>query len=207
MAMSEKISLIQNVVIMGYPSLAGTLEEAGEIEAFLKGQGLHTASGNLHDEHFRRRVEEGEFELIIALGGDGTMLRAGHLGGPNNLPILGINLGHFGFLTEVKQHEWREMLPRLLKGDYRLEKRMMLRTEHWRADQLLDSWDVLNEAVVSRGEYVRPVHLITNVDNRYLTTYVADGLISATPTGSTAYALAAGGQSSLLNYEISCLYQ
>src|SRR5512136_1882467 len=70
---------------------------------------------------------------------------------------------------------------------------MMLSTEHWRADERLGAWEVLNEAVVSRGQMVRPVHLYTYVDARHLTTYVADALIVATPTGSTAYALAAGG--------------
>jgi NAD+ kinase len=88
---------------------------------------------------------------------------------------------------------WQELLPRLLAGDYWLEQRMMLRAEQWRAGEHLGSWDVLNEVVVSRGNMVRPVHLHASVDGRYLTTYVADALIASTATGSTAYALAAGG--------------
>jgi NAD+ kinase len=81
----------------------------------------------------------------------------------------------------------------MMEGDFWLEKRMMLCAEQWRAETLLGSWDVLNEVVVSRGKIMRPVILDASVDGRFLTTYVADGLIASTPTGSTAYALAAGG--------------
>ncbi len=147
----------------------------------------------LYDTALRKRIKEGEFDLLIALGGDGTMLRAGHLCAPLNVPILGINLGRFGFLTEMKQDQWRELLPRLHSGDFWLEQRMMLHAEQWRAGEMLGNWDVLNEIVVSRGHIVRPVHLVASVDGRYLTTYVADALIASTATGSTAYALAAGG--------------
>jgi NAD+ kinase len=121
------------------------------------------------------------------------MLRAGHLTGPCNVPILGINLGRFGFLIEFRQEQLDEYFPRLLAGDYWLEKRMMLCTEQWRGGEKLGSWDVLNEVAVSRGQIVRPIRLTAYVDGQWLTTYVADALIAATPTGSTAYALAAGG--------------
>lgn len=121
------------------------------------------------------------------------MLRAGHLCGPSNVPILGVNVGRFGFLLEIHQLQWRDFLPRLTTGDYWIERRMMLCAEQWRAGEKLGTWDVLNEVVVSRGQFIRPVHLTTVVDGRFLTTYVADALIAATPTGSTAYALAAGG--------------
>ena len=121
------------------------------------------------------------------------MLRAGHLAGPANVPLLGINMGRFGFLTEILTNQWNEILPRLLTGDYRLETRMMLRAEQWRGDERIGAWDVLNEVAVGRGLMMRPVRLTATVDGRFLTTYVADVLIAATPTGSTAYALAAGG--------------
>jgi NAD+ kinase len=121
------------------------------------------------------------------------MLRAGHLCGPVGVPVLGVNLGRFGFLAEVKRGEWASVLPELVAGRFRLEDRMMIRAEHRRGEQVLGSWEVLNEAVVTRGQYVRPVTLQASVDGYVLATYVADGLIVATPTGSTAYALAAGG--------------
>jgi NAD+ kinase len=184
---------IKKAIILTHPKLPDAVEAAVHIAAYLEEKGIKAIHGFLYDENLRRRVKSHEFDLLIALGGDGTMLRAGHLGGPCDIPILGINLGHFGFLTEVHQDQWREVLPRLLTGDYWLEERMMLCAEQWRGGELLGSWDVLNEIVVSRGQIVRPVHLETYVDGRFLTTFVADGLIASTPTGSTAYALAAGG--------------
>ena len=166
---------------------------AKALEEYLSQAGIFSLSAQLYDEDLSRRVKAGEFDMLVALGGDGTMLRAGHLCGPVNLPILGVNLGHFGFLMEIRQNQWKEIMPRLLQGDYWLEKRMMLCAEQWRADERLGRWEVLNEVVVSRGQMVRPVHLTAYVDGRLLTTYVADALIAATASGSTAYALAVGG--------------
>ena len=191
--MSEKLLSLQSIAIVAHPQVPEASKEAVQICNFLNERGLQADHGLLYDEKLRRRVKSGEFDLVIALGGDGTMLRAGHLSGPLNIPILGINLGHFGFLMEVRQDQWQTFLPRVLDGDYWLERRMMLTAEQWRAGELLGTWEVLNEVVVSRGQIVRPVHLITYVDGRYLTTYVADALIASTATGSTAYALAAGG--------------
>jgi NAD+ kinase len=191
--MAETSPVIHKVVILAHPQLPEAAQETAQIAGFLQELGIPAAHGLLYDTALRQRLKTGEFDLLITLGGDGTVLRAGHLCAPHDVPILAINLGRFGFLTEVKQDQWREMLPRLRSGDYRLEHRMMLHAEQWRAGELLGNWDVLNEIVVSRGHIVRPVHLVTSVDQRYLTTYVADALIAATATGSTAYALAAGG--------------
>lgn len=164
-----------------------------ELAGRLNRAGLEACFGFLYNEEIHRRVKTHEFDLVIALGGDGTMLRAGHLAGPANLPILGVNLGHFGFLMELRLDQWDEFFPRLMSGDYWMETRMMLSAQQWRGGDRLGSWDVLNEVVVSRGQTVRPIKLTAYVDARPLTTYVADALIAATPTGSTAYALAAGG--------------
>jgi NAD+ kinase len=106
---------------------------------------------------------------------------------------LGINLGRLGFLIQVERGEWREMFGHLFNGEAWIEYRMMLHAEHVRAGEMLGHWHALNEAVVSRGQNLRPVRLEASVDDRLLTTYVCDGLIASTPTGSTAYALAAGG--------------
>lgn len=191
--MSNTDLIPTRIAIAAHPQINEAIREAVEIAAFLEERGIHTIHGLLYDDELRSRVIDREFDLLIALGGDGTMLRAGHICGPSEIPILGINLGRFGFLMEIRQEQWRKMLPRLLEGDYRLERRMMLRAEQWRANDCLGSWHVVNEAVVSRGEMLRPVHVDTYVDGRFLTTYVSDGVIMATPTGSTAYALAAGG--------------
>ena len=184
---------IRQIAVAAHPRLTDAIVQAGEISSYLKELGAEIQQGLLYDEHLLKRIQAGKFDAMIAIGGDGTMLRAGHLCGPNQIPILGINVGRFGFLMEIQQNQWREILPRLIEGDYWLEKRMMLRAEQWRGGELLGHWELLNEVVVSRGQMVRPVHLVTKVDGSYLTTFVADAIIAATATGSTAYALAAGG--------------
>jgi NAD+ kinase len=191
--MPGKVIIPNKIVIAVHPLMKEALKLTLEIADFLEQHNVSVSHGLLSDDKLRQDVLDCKFDVMIALGGDGTMLRAGHLCGPSETPILGINLGSFGFLMEIQQKSWRELLPNLLEGNYWLEHRMMLCTEQWRADQKLGRWQVVNEAVVSRGKMLRPVHLDTYVDGRYLTTYVADGIIAATPTGSTAYALAAGG--------------
>jgi NAD+ kinase len=191
--MPEPVPTIRNIAITALPHVLEARDLTARITAFLDARGVRSAHSSLYDEGFRRQVKAKEFDILLALGGDGTMLRAGHLCGPAQVPILGINLGRFGFLTEVEQDQWEMYIPRLLSGDYRLERRMMLSAEQWRGGEHLGTWDVLNEVAVSRGQILRPVHLTAHVDGRFLTTYVADALIAATPTGSTAYALAAGG--------------
>jgi NAD+ kinase len=191
--MPEQTTPIKHVAVAAHPRVIEAIQEADQITAFLTEQGYQTWHGMLYDEDLPKRLEDGEFDLLIALGGDGTMLRAGHLCGPTRVPILGINLGHFGFLMEIRQNQWRDYLPRLIKGEYWIEKRMMLCAEQRRGSKSMGIWEVLNEVVIGRGQIVRPVQLVTKVDDRYLTTYVADALIAATPTGSTAYALAVGG--------------
>ena len=191
--MTESNFPFPRIAVAGHPLVAGAAAEAEAVADFLEGQGAQAAHGLLSDEGLRQRVGEGDFDLLIALGGDGSVLRAGHLCAPCGVPILGINLGRFGFLVEIQRDQWREVLPRLFTGEHWLEHRMMLCAEQWRGEESLGVWEVLNEAMVGRGEFVRPVRLHLRVDDRYLTSYVADGLIVATPTGSTAYALAAGG--------------
>lgn len=191
--MAETENPFHNIVIAAHPQIPDAIVTAEKIASFLASSGLKVQFGSLYDPSIHAEIQNQTTDLLITLGGDGTMLRAGHLCAPYDVPILGINLGKFGFLTEIKHDQWETALPRLLKNEFWLEPRMMLRAEHFRGDENLGSWLVLNEVVVSRGQIVRPVHLEASVDGRYLTTYVADGLIAATATGSTAYALAVGG--------------
>jgi NAD+ kinase len=183
----------QRVAIAAHPKLPAAFVQAEEIVAFLANKGIDSIHGSLYDEELRYQIKIKAVDLLIALGGDGTMLRAGHLCAPHQVPILGLNLGKFGFLTAIQRNEWRSALIKLIKGEGWLERRMMLTAIQVRDGEEIGSWNVLNEAAVSRAAIVRPVHLDTHVDGRFLTTYVADGLIASTPTGSTAYALAAGG--------------
>ena len=191
--MTEQVSSFQRIVIAAHPQLSQAFVEAEKIQHFLENRGVQVFSGSLYDDDLRYQVKVKQVDLLIALGGDGTMLRAGHLCAPHNVPILGINLGKFGFLTAIQRDEWQTALDKLLGGEGWLEHRMMLTATQMRGEEQIGSWNILNEVFIGRGEIVRPVHLDTHVDQRFLTTYVADGLIAATPTGSTAYALAAGG--------------
>jgi len=134
-----------------------------------------------------------EVDLLVTLGGDGSILRTARVAAAHGVPILGINLGRVGFLTEADPETWRDVLSQALTGGYWVEERMMLRTVARRGGEVLGTAEALNDVVVGRGAQARVVHLYTEVDGGYLATYVADALIVATPTGSTAYALAAGG--------------
>ncbi len=132
-------------------------------------------------------------DLVIVLGGDGTLLRAGHLCAPLGIPLLGVQAGKLGFLSELTEFSWEAALPRLLSGDFHLERRMMLLAQLIQEERVSGEWDVINEIVVSRGRIVRPIEVRVDLNEGYLTSYIADGLIVATATGSTAYALAVGG--------------
>jgi NAD+ kinase len=121
------------------------------------------------------------------------MLHAAQLVAAWGTPILGIHMGRLGFLAEVHHTEWEQSLDRILSGQYWLEERAMLSCCLHREDIKHDPWDALNEVVIGRSGISHMVRLATHVDRGYFTTYVADGLIVATATGSTAYALSAGG--------------
>jgi NAD+ kinase len=180
-------------VVTANPKAQEAFAEGEAIAKYLRSRGLDTPCGSLYDEDLRRRVKSGEFDMLIAVGGDGSMLRAGHLCAPPKVPILGVNLGTIGFLIQIERNEWYGYLEKLFNGDAWIENRMMLHADHMRAGELLGNWNALNEVVVGRGQLLRPVRLTASVDGRELTSYVADGLIASTATGSTAYALAAGG--------------
>lgn len=134
-----------------------------------------------------------EVDLCVTLGGDGSILQAAQQAAPHGVLILGINLGRVGFLTESETGEWRDVLSCVMAGDFWIEERMMLRVMAQRGEEVIAEAEALNDVVVGRGARGRAVHLRVEVDGGELVTYVADGLIVATATGSTAYALAAGG--------------
>ena len=110
--------LPQHPVVTAYPKLPAAFAEGEAIAAYLLNEkGLESPCGSLYEEVLRKRIKNNEFDLLIAVGGDGTMLRAGHLCAPSGVPILGVNLGRLGFLIQVQQTEWRDMLDRLFKGE------------------------------------------------------------------------------------------
>jgi NAD+ kinase len=147
--------------------------------------------------HAALGIPEGELaervEVLVVFGGDGTILGAARQAAPRAIPILGVNLGAFGFLAEVSDLQVGEALTRLLEGDYRLDERMMLRAEVQREDREGREFLALNDIVVTKSGYARILRVRSEVNGRHLATLLADGLIVATPTGSTAYSLSAGG--------------
>lgn len=132
-------------------------------------------------------------DLLIVLGGDGTFLSAARLIGGKSVPIMGVNLGSLGFLTEVTREEIYPVLDRVLKGDFEIEDRMMLDIKVLREGEKIAGHKVLNDVVVNKGALARIIDLDVKIDNQFVISYRSDGLIISTPTGSTAYSLAAGG--------------
>ena len=132
-------------------------------------------------------------DMVVVLGGDGTILAAARLLENADLPILGINLGSMGFLTEVSLEDIETALERVMAGDYFIEERMRLKVSLIRKGDLAAEFMVLNDVVINKGALARIIDVETEVDGKKVTTFKADGLIISTPTGSTAYSLAAGG--------------
>lgn len=184
---------LESIAVLAHPQIPMALEKATEVTHHLAKHDVKSVDGGLDDEDLRQQVRDEEFDMVVVLGGDGTVLRACQLCAPSGIPILAINMGSFGFLIEVSQDAWRAALDQLIRGKYWFENRMMLNTQIWREKKCISTWDVLNDTVIARGREMRPLHLSASLDGQAVTTYVADALIVATPTGSTAYALAAGG--------------
>ena len=149
---------------------------------------LLSYSKQLEIEH----VGEGA-NLIVVLGGDGTLLSVARNLKGRDVPILGVNLGGLGFLTEISPDEFPEMLERVTRGDYDVTRRIMLEVTVKRDKNKVFDFAVLNDAVITKDALARIIDIETYVNGEYLTTFKSDGLIFSTPTGSTGYSLAAGG--------------
>ena len=132
-------------------------------------------------------------DLVIALGGDGTMLYAVQLVYPAPVPVMGVNVGILGYLSELEPKELEGWLPRLLAGDYEISERTMLAVDVESAGPARGTWYALNEAVVEKLRAGHLIYLDVSINGTAFTTYAADGLIVSTPTGSTAYSFSAGG--------------
>jgi NAD+ kinase len=133
-------------------------------------------------------------DLLIVLGGDGTLLSVARIPGAEDVPILAVNLGGLGFLTEIRVDEINSLLEKVTVGDFDLDRRMMLEVSLSRSgEEGVETFRVLNEVVVNKGAMARMIDLDTSVNGMYLNIFKADGLIICTPTGSTGYSLSAGG--------------
>jgi NAD+ kinase len=178
--------------ILHHPHKPISLPLALEIQERLVSDGREAWTCSSWDEAAAKK-EVAHTDLVITLGGDGSLLRAARLAAPYGTLLLGINLGRVGFLSECTPDNWEGALTRLLARDYWIEERLMLHAETLRNGRVIGQHEALNDVVISRGTLARVVQLDTWVDGGYLAHYYADGLIISTATGSTAYALAVGG--------------
>ncbi|MGB9628494.1 MAG: NAD(+)/NADH kinase [Thermodesulfobacteriota bacterium] len=144
-----------------------------------------------------RLIEREEFpeyvEMIIVLGGDGTLLSVARLVGDHGIPILGVNLGGLGFLTEITLEELYRVLERVVSDNFTADERVVLHASVLRRGEKMAEFNVLNDAVINKGALARMIDIETTINGEYVTTFKSDGLIISTPTGSTAYNLSAGG--------------
>jgi len=171
------------------PDLACWLEQRG-VTVLLD---VNSASYiNSSDGFPREQVPDGT-QLVIVLGGDGTLLSAARAIAGRDIPIFAVNLGGLGFLTAIKIGELYPQLEQALNGSLQFERRQMLLTELWRSGKKLACYEGLNDMVLAKAEIARMIDLEVVVDDSFVCVYKADGLIVATPTGSTAYSLSAGG--------------
>jgi len=189
---SQDRSAFRYIGLLYHPRIPASQGLAAQMREFLEGTGAAAWIVSGWDEAAVAQQAD-RLDMLVTLGGDGSMLRAARMASRHGIPILGVNLGRLGFLAEVEPADWRDRLSQVLAGDYWVEERMMVHAECWRGQEPLGQYEALNDVVVSRGSLARVVRLSTYIDGGYLTTYIADGLILSTATGSTAYALAAGG--------------
>lgn len=152
------------------------------------GRELGLSENGLSEEEL---VEASDF--LVSLGGDGTLLHTARIAGASETPILGVNLGDFGFLVAVEPKNIYESLERVLSGDFLFDRRMMLKSTLYRNSEAVDVSYALNDIVINKGGFSRMVKLETYVAGEYVNNFPADGMIISSPTGSTGYSLSAGG--------------
>ncbi|NWN83047.1 MAG: NAD(+) kinase [Halomonas sp.] len=191
----------RNIGLIGRLGSAGVVETLKRLMRFLDERGLHvivedrTATVLLdhgHPEASRRMLGE-LCDLVIVVGGDGSLLGAARTLCHSGTLVLGVNRGRLGFLTDISPDELEERVGEVLEGHYEVEKRFLLDAELFRDDTLVGSGDALNEVVLHPGKAVRMIEFELFLDGQFVYTQRSDGLIIATPTGSTAYSLSGGG--------------
>jgi NAD+ kinase len=189
---------IRTVGIISKPNSAAAANIVPALIEWLRGRGmavrideqtaLYTGVSGLP----RAEVPEG-CDLVIVLGGDGTLLAAARAIGRRETPLFPVNVGSLGFLTAITIDELYPELERAFRGEHRIAKRKLLTTELVRQGEVVARYEALNDAVLTKGSIARMIDLEAHVDNQFVCAYKADGLIISTPTGSTAYSLSAGG--------------
>lgn len=177
---------------------ARAMEKAKELETWLKSIGcsvVRQSSASSQPSLTREGTDRAPKNLycVVVFGGDGTFLSAVRWLGDQQAPILGVKFGEVGFLAEAAEESLFAVVENILRKPFTTRPRMRLRVEVWQQHDRVANESILNDVVINKGALARLSHIKTHVNDRYLTDYRADGLIVATPTGSTAYSLAAGG--------------
>ncbi len=190
---------VESVGIMSKPGVEPAWSIVPELIEWLRQRGIkarcdHETAEYMHDPNGLPRDQVPDnTQLIIVLGGDGTLLAAARAIAGREIPLFAVNLGGLGFLTAITVEELYPELERALKGEHRIGRRHMLQCELVREGQTIVRYDALNDIVITKAALARMIDLETHVDAQFVCTYKADGLIISTPTGSTAYSLSAGG--------------
>ena len=183
--------VVKNVLLVTHPTRPEAISTANELTKLLTGKQINvfatikTAGAN----DFK---STDQIDLAVVLGGDGTMLRAAEIFRGKQVPILGINLGHVGFLAEIERPSLTEIVDAIASGTFSIEERMSLNYQLLRAGNVIESGWALNEVLVERNDH-QMIDLFVQIDHRPLSRWWCDAVICATPTGSTAYAYSAGG--------------
>lgn len=194
-ASKQNGSVFQRICILHHPKKPESQTLGETIGTFLAEQGVPHV---YHSSAWESALPHTDLDLLISLGGDGTLLRSARLGAAHSLPMLGVKMGRLGFLAEVMPDDWQRPLREMLAGHYWIEERLMVRARVERPTTeggtcKLCEYDALNDVVFSRGDLARVVRISAHLDGGYLTQYTCDGVIVCTATGSTGYALAVGG--------------
>jgi NAD+ kinase len=190
---------VKNVVVVARTGSSGPVELASRIGTGLREHGvtvqydLATSTALGFRNGVRRDAIPKKTDLVITAGGDGTLLSVARSVAARNIPILGVNMGSMGFLTELQPDELWPRLEQIVQGDFRIEERAALRVRLSREDQILSDQMALNDVVIAKSALARMITLELLLDKVKVATYTSDGLIVSTPTGSTAYSLSAGG--------------
>ena len=190
---------IRTVGIISKPKMARAAEIVCGLLSWLEKNGIayrcdaQTAEYGGITVSFSREQLPDDTDLVIVLGGDGTLLSAARMVAGRDIPLFAVNLGHLGFLTAISVEDLYPELERALLGEHRIGRRRMVDCELRREGEMIGCYSALNDIVITKTELARMIDLDTHVDNHFVAAYKADGLIIATPTGSTAYSLSAGG--------------
>ncbi len=188
-------SQIKSVGIVVKPGHEDAMTTAEELSAWLASRGVELAgepisAGGGRDESLPPLLGA---DLIVVLGGDGTMISTARMVGDADVLVLGVNYGSLGYLTDFRIEEMFSALELIFAGDYEVDRRVMLEAEHWRENEKLTAGRVLNDVVINKAAIARIIEIVVNLNGLFVNSFRADGLIVATPTGSTAYSLSAGG--------------